>query len=97
MATGWSDLSPLGQAGIITQGFGTIGGIAFNDDHSFGPWASVGCDSPNSTSDITYKVQCKVQVSDKPFTINRSYNDVNGSQTYYSSAQSSIIALEMSG
>ena len=23
---GWSDLSPLGQAGIITQGFGAIGG-----------------------------------------------------------------------
>ena len=28
MATGWSDLSPLGQAGIITQGFGTIGGLS---------------------------------------------------------------------
>ena len=27
MATGWSDLSPLGQAGIISQGFGTIGGM----------------------------------------------------------------------
>ena len=28
MATGWSDLSPLGQAGIVTQGFGALqGGI----------------------------------------------------------------------
>jgi len=27
MATGWSDLSPLGQAGIITQGFGAIQGM----------------------------------------------------------------------
>ena len=32
-----------------------------------------------------------------PFTINRSYNDTNGSATYQASAQSSIIALEMSG
>ena len=85
------------SSGNRSPGCGTIGGIAFNDDHSFGPWASVGCDSPNSTSDITYKVQCRVQQSDKPFTINRSWNNTDGSQVYYSSAQSSIIVLEMSG
>lgn len=84
-------------SGSRPPGFGTIGGIAFNDDHSFGPWASVGCDSPNSTSAITYKVQCRVQMDSYPFTINRSYNDTNGSATYQASAQSSIIALEMSG
>jgi len=27
MATGWSSLSPLGQFGAITQGFGVVGGI----------------------------------------------------------------------
>jgi len=27
MTTGWSSLSPLGQFGVITQGFGVVGGI----------------------------------------------------------------------
>ena len=83
--------------GSRSRGCGTIGGIAFNDDHSFGPWAVVGCDSPNTTSAVTYKVQCRVQVSNHPLTLNRSYNNANGSAPYQSSGQSSLIVLEMSG
>ena len=83
--------------GSRSRGCGTIGGLAFNDDHSIGPWAVVGCDSPNTTSSVTYKVQVRVQVSNHPVTLNRSYNNANGSQTYQSSCQSSLIVLEMSG
>lgn len=83
--------------GNRSRGCGSIGGIAFNDDHSFGPWAIVGCDSTNTTSDVTYKVQCRVQVSNRPLTLNRSYNNTNGSHPYQSSGQSSIVVLEMSG
>ena len=83
--------------GSRSRGCGTIGGIAFNDDHSFGPWSIIGCDSPNTTSAVTYKVQCRVQVSNRPLTLNRAYNNANGNQSYQSSGQSSIIVLEMSG
>ena len=83
--------------GSRTPGCGTIGGIAFNDDHSFGPWSIIGCDSPNTTSAVTYKVQCRVQVTSRPITLNRSYNNNNGGATYQSSGQSSIVVLEMSG
>ena len=31
MATGWSDLSGLGKFGIISQGFGVLGGIIAAD------------------------------------------------------------------
>ena len=31
MATGWSDLSGLGKFGIISQGFGVVGGIIAAD------------------------------------------------------------------
>lgn len=83
--------------GNRSPGCGTIGGIAYNDDHSFGPWAIIGCDTPSSTSAITYKVQVRVQVSDRPITLNRSHNNTNGSAAYQSSGQSSIVVLEMSG
>ena len=83
--------------GSRSRGCGTIGGIAYNDDHSFGPWSIIGCDSPNTTSAVTYKVQVRVQVSSRPITLNRSYNNTNGSESYQSSGQSSIVVLEMSG
>lgn len=83
--------------GSRPPGCGTIGGIAYNDDHSFGPWATVGCDSPNTTSAVIYKVQVRVQATAQPITLNRSYNNTNGGQAYQASCQSSIIALEMSG
>ena len=83
--------------GSRSRGCGTIGGIAYNDDHSFGPWAIVGCDSTGTTSAVTYKVQVRVQVSSYPLTLNRSYNNTNGGASYQSSGQSSIVVLEMSG
>ena len=83
--------------GSRTPGCGTIGGIAFNDDHSFGPWSIIGCDSPNTTSAVTYKLQVRAQVASRPITLNRSYNNTNGTQSYQSSGQSSIVVLEMSG
>ena len=83
--------------GSRSPGCGSIGGIAYNDDHSFGPWSIMGCDTPGSTSAITYKVQVRVQVSSYPITLNRSYNNTNGSAAYQSSGQSSIVVLEMSG
>ena len=83
--------------GSRSRGCMTIGGLAYNDDHSIGSWAVVGCDSTNTTSNVTYKVQVRVQSSGHPLTINRSYNNANGSQAYQSSCQSSLIVLEMSG
>jgi len=83
--------------GNRSPGCGTIGGIAYNDDHSFGPWTIIGCDTPGSTSAITYKVQVKVQVSSRPITLNRSHNNTNGGEVYQASGQSSIVVLEMSG
>ena len=58
-------------SGSRLPGFGTIGGIAFNDDHSFGPWASVGCDSPNSTSAVQYKMQFRSQVNGQNVVVNQ--------------------------
>ena len=83
--------------GSRSRGCMTIGGLAYNDDHSIGSWCVVGCDGTNTTSSVTYKVQVRVQQSDKPLTINRSHNNNNGSQVYQSSCQSSLIVLEMSG
>ena len=83
--------------GNRSRGCMTIGGLAYNDDHSIGSWAVVGCDSCNTTSNVSYKVQVRVQSSSHPLTINRSYNNANGSQAYQSSCQSSLIVLEMSG
>ena len=83
--------------GSRTRGCMTIGGLAYNDDHSIGSWAVVGCDSTNTTSAVTYKVQVRVQSTSHPITINRAYNNANGSHPYQSSCQSSLIVLEMSG
>ena len=83
--------------GSRSRGCMTIGGLAYNDDHSIGSWAVVGCDSTNTTSNVSYKVQVRVQSSSHPLTINRSYNNANGGETYQSSCQSSLIVLEMSG
>ena len=85
------------SGGSRSRGCMTIGGIAFNDDHSFGSWAVVGCDGTNTTSAVTYKIQVRVQQSAYPLTINRSYNNNNGGEVYQSSCQSSLIVLEMSG
>ena len=41
-------------SGSRTPGFGTIGGLAYNDDHSIGSWAVVGCDGTNTTSNVSY-------------------------------------------
>ena len=83
--------------GSRSRGCMTIGGLAYNDDHSIGSWAVVGCDSCNTTSNVSYKVQVRVQSTSHPLTINRSYNNANGSQPYQSSCQSSLVVLEMSG
>ena len=83
--------------GSRSRGCMTVGGLAFNDDHSIGSFAVVGCDGTNTTSAVTYKIQVRVQVSSRPLTLNRSYNNNDGSEVYQSSCQSSLIVLEMSG
>jgi hypothetical protein len=76
---------------------GTIQGLAYNDDHSIGPWTFGGIDHPNTTSSVTYKVQAMCQSSSVPLHLNTSINNNNSTQIYYGTARSTIIVMELGG
>ena len=76
---------------------GTIQGLAYNDDHSIGPWTFGGIDHPNTTSSVTYKVQAMCQSSSVPLHLNTSINNNNSTQIYYGTARSTIIIMELGG
>ena len=74
---------------------GMIMGLAYNDDHSPGPWTFSGIDHPNTTSAVTYKVQGICQSSSHALHINRSINNTNSGQIYHGAARSTIVVMEL--
>ena len=74
---------------------GMIMGLAFNDDHSPGPWTFSGIDHPNTTSAVTYKVQVLCQSSSHAIHINRSINNSNTGNIYHGAARSTIVVMEL--
>ena len=87
-----------GQSGSNRERLcGTIQGLAYNDDHSIGPWTFGGIDHPNTTSSVTYKVQGMCQSSSVPLHLNTSINNNNSTQIYYGTARSTIIVMELGG
>ena len=87
-----------GQSGSNRERLcGTIQGLAYNDDHSIGPWTFGGIDHPNTTSSVTYKVQAMCQSSSVPLHLNTSINNNNSTQIYYGTARSTIIIMELGG
>ena len=74
---------------------GMIMGLAYNDDHSPGPWSFSGIDHPNTTSAVTYKVQVLAQSSSHAVHINRSINNGNTGNIYHGAARSTIVVMEL--
>ena len=74
---------------------GMIMGLAYNDDHSPGPWSFSGIDHPNTTSAVTYKVQIICQSSSHAAHINRPINNSNTGQIYHGAARSTIVVMEL--
>ncbi len=64
-----SDLNGL-TAGNRPRGLFNAGGLSHNTSHSIGGQGMTGFDSPNTTSQITYKCQVMVQSSSYPCQIN---------------------------
>jgi hypothetical protein len=64
-----SDLNGL-AAGSRPRGLFNAGGLSHNTSHSIGGQGMTGFDSPNTTSQVTYKCQVKVQDSNYPCQIN---------------------------
>ena len=74
---------------------GMIYGMAYNDDHSPGPWSFSGIDHPNTTSAVTYKVQVLAQSSNHAIHINRPINNGNTGNIYHGAARSTIVVMEL--
>ena len=74
---------------------GMFYGLAYNDDHSPGPWSFSGIDHPNTTSAVTYKVQVICQSSSHALHINRSINNSNTGNIYHGAARSTIVVMEL--
>ena len=74
---------------------GMIMGLAYNDDHSPGPWSFSGIDHPNTTSAVTYKVQVLAQSSNHAVHINRSINNGNTGNIYHGAARSTMVVMEL--
>jgi len=74
---------------------GTAQGVAYNDDHSLGPWSYSGIDHPNTTSATTYKVQALCQSSSHALHINRAPNNSNTGQIYAGAGRSTIVVMEL--
>ena len=74
---------------------GMIYGMAYNDDHSPGPWSFSGIDHPNTTSAVTYKVQALAQSSSHALHINRPINNGNSGNIYHGAARSTIVVMEL--
>ena len=89
-----SDLN-ASQDGNRERVCGMIYGMAYNDDHSPGPWSFSGIDHPNTTSAVTYKLQCLAQSSSHAIHINRSINNNNSGAIYHGAARSTIVVMEL--
>lgn len=89
-----SDLNGI-QSGNRPRSMLTIPGNSFNVDHNNGGYSCAGIDSPNTISQITYKVQAWNQTSGYPLMINGSSTDTDEANFYRSRTKCIITLMEI--
>lgn len=82
-------------AGNRPRGIFKYEGRVYNSDHTHGGYGTVGFDTPNSTSSLTYKAQVWTQASSYPTTINGGHNDGDQYQDYRTRTKSFLILQEI--
>ena len=70
-------------------------GLSYNADHNPGGWTISAIDSPNTTSELTYKIQTRVQSATYPLVLNGTSTDVDNGETYQARGQTSMTILEI--
>ena len=72
-------------------------GWSYNNDHMPGGVGFSGVDDPNTTSQVTYKVQVQCQSSTYAFFLNGNTANQNNASIAQSRGMTSLIAMEISG
>lgn len=79
-----------------TRARATIGGLTdYDNGHDMRPWHYTYLDSPNTTSQVTYKWQWNQPYHSQTMYLNRSYSDADN--TYSARGASNIIVQEVAG
>jgi hypothetical protein len=81
--------------GNRSRGIFKYEGRVFNNDHQHGGYGTVGFDTPNSTSSLTYKAQVWTQTGTYPTTINGSHANANSNTDYNLRTKSFLILQEI--
>jgi hypothetical protein len=72
-------------------------GWSYNNDHMPGGVGFNGVDDPNTTSQVTYKIQVQCQSSSYAFFLNGNTTNANNASIAQSRGMTSLIAMEISG